>query len=66
MTKTEKGVPVMTAKEISNYELQTVKMCIQTYYNLYGVMPGTRDMLDWLGETYAKVISMFLPEQHAA
>jgi hypothetical protein len=29
-------------------------------------MPGTRDMLDWLGETYAKVIPMFLPEQHAA
>ena len=56
----------MTAKEISNYELQTVKMCIQTYYNLYGVMPGTQDMLDWLGETYAKVIPMFLPEQHAA
>ena len=28
----------MTAKELNSYEIQTVKMCIQTYVNLYGVM----------------------------
>ena len=56
----------MTEKERTNYETQTIKTCIQTYFNLYGVMPGTKDMIDWLGETYIKYIASCIPEHAAA
>ena len=45
---------------IDNYELQTLRMCIQTYFNLYGVMPGTREMIEWLGESHTKTILMYM------
>lgn len=61
-----KGVPDMTAKELNSYEIQTVKMCIQTYVNLYGVMPGAGDMLDWLGESYAAIIPLYVAAPEAA
>ena len=47
----------MTAKEKNNYKLQTLKMCIQTFFNLNGVMPGTSDMIDWLGKDYTRVVT---------
>ena len=36
----------MTKKELNLYETQTVRMCIQTFFNMYGVMPGTQDMIE--------------------
>lgn len=56
----------MTTTERNVYEIQTVKMCIQTYFNLFGVMPGVQDMIDWLGESYAKVVPLYLNTQAAA
>ena len=56
----------MTAKEMRNYKMQTVKMCIQTFFNMNGVMPGIQDMIDWLGETFANVIPLCLTDPTAA
>ena len=56
----------MTKKELNLYETQTVRMCLQTFFNMYGVMPGAQDMIDWLGEDYAKVVPLYVNEQKAA
>lgn len=56
-------------QKIDNYELQTLRMCIQTYFNLYGVMPGTREMIEWLGESHTKTVLMYMsnmPGERAA
>ena len=50
----------------NTYEAQIIRTCIQTYFNLYGVMPGTKDMVEWLGETYEKVIPLYLNVAEAA
>ena len=62
----QKGVPVMTAEEKRIYKSQIVKMCIQTYFNMYGVMPGTSELVEWLGDDYANIVTLYMNEQKAA
>ena len=32
-----------------NENIQKIRMCVQTYINLYGTLPGVNEMADWLG-----------------
>ena len=57
MISKSKGVTDMT-----NYELQILKTCIQTYLNLYGVMPGTPELVEMLGSEYESIIPLYLRE----
>ena len=43
-------------------KLQTIKMCVTTYFNLHGVLPSIQEMLEWLGKSYEDI----LIEQFAA
>ena len=52
--------------ELTNYEIQAIRTCIQTYFNLYGVMPKPGDMVEWLGEPYEKVIPLYISVAKAA
>ena len=47
---------------MTNYELQILKTCIQTYLNLYGVMPGTPELIEMLGSEYENIIPLYLRE----
>lgn len=38
--------------ENKNDQMQEIKMCIQTYFNLYGSVPSKQVMIDWLGTSY--------------
>ena len=29
--------------------IQQIRMCVQTYFNLYGAAPGRQVILEWLG-----------------
>ena len=31
---------------------QTIRMCVQTFFNIYGKMPRLSDMAEWLGQEY--------------
>ena len=42
-------------------KIQTVNMCIQTYFNLYGHMPSLMEMIEWLGNSYQPVLAAALP-----
>ncbi len=42
---------------VKNNEYQKINLCIQTYYNLYGVMPDTKELTEMLGEEYASTVS---------
>ena len=35
-----------------NDQMQIVRMCIQTFFNLYGAMPSKQELLEWLGASY--------------
>ena len=30
-------------------QMQRIRMCIQTYFNLYGVVPDVKVLREWLG-----------------
>ena len=47
---------------MTNYELQITSTCIQTYYNLHGVMPGAKELFEMLGEIYTKYVSVLIGE----
>ena len=38
--------------EKKNDQMQEIRMCIQTYVNLYGVVPSKQVMVEWLGTSY--------------
>ena len=40
----------MTNKDINTYKEQITNLCIQTYYNLYGVMPDAQELADMIGD----------------
>ena len=40
----------------NTYENQILNLCVQTYYNLYGTMPGTAELIEMLGDEYIKII----------
>ena len=35
--------------EMKNDQMQKIRMCIQTYFNLYGVVPDVQVIREWLG-----------------
>ena len=37
-------------------QMQEIRMCIQTYFNLHGTFPTTQVMVDWLGTSYREQI----------
>ena len=43
----------------NNEEFQKIRMCVQTYFNLYGMMPGSRELLEWLGESYRVAVTRY-------
>ena len=47
---------------MKNEIIQKTRMCIQTYINLYGTMPGIREMIDWTGFTYEEVSPVLMAE----
>ena len=42
--------------------IQKTKMCIATYFNLFGVMPSITDMVEWTGESYEVVFNIYAAE----
>lgn len=43
-------------------QMQVIRMCIQTFFNLNGVMPSKQELLEWLGASYEDRI----PDQMSA
>ena len=41
---------------MSTYENQILNSCIQPYFNLYGVMPGSQELAEMLGDCYDKLV----------
>lgn len=35
---------------MNTYREQIMNLCIQTYYNLYGVMPDAQELAEMIGE----------------
>ena len=44
----KEGVSLM-----NTYKDQITNLCIQTYYNLYGVMPDAQELAEMIGEAVA-------------
>ena len=38
---------------MNTYREQIMNLCIQTYYNLYGVMPDAQELAEMIGEDVA-------------
>jgi hypothetical protein len=49
-----------------NDQMQDIRMCIQTYFNLYGSVPTEKALLEWLGASYEAVIPAFLEQKKTA
>ena len=45
---------------------QKIRMCIQTYVNLYGTAPSAQEMLEWLGASYEDMIPEFFDQKNVA
>lgn len=41
-------------------KLQEIRMCFQTYINLYGVAPDVLKLLEWLGASYKDMIPEYM------
>lgn len=39
-----------------NDQIQEIKMCIQTYFNIYGTIPTRQVLIEWLGTSYGDVL----------
>ena len=39
-----------------------IRMCIKTYFNLYGVTPTIEEMNEWTGEPYEEILQVYLAE----
>ena len=37
-------------------QIQKIRMCRKTYFNMYGKQPHIQDMIAWLGEEYEGLI----------
>ena len=42
----------------NTYEMQILNICIQTYYNLNGIMPGISELIEMLGGDFNQIISV--------
>ena len=49
-----------------NEQFQKIKMCIQTYINMFGTMPGIQEMVDWLGSSYLPALKIFMQTPQVA
>ena len=47
-------------------QIQDIRMCIQTYFNLYCDFPTKQVLVEWLGTPYEKEIPSLLNEGNAA
>lgn len=47
---------------MKNDQMQQIRMCIQTYFNLYGVVPDAQEMREWLGASYDETIMECMEE----
>ena len=45
---------------------QKIRMCIQTYFNLYGTAPSAQELLEWLGASYEHMIPEFFDQKIVA
>ena len=52
--------------EMKTEQLQEIRMCIQTYFNLYGAVPDAQVMREWLGTSYEDRISEYLNQKRIA
>ena len=62
--KKRKGCAHM--ERIKNDLMQQVRMCVQTYFNLYGSAPSEQVMREWLGTSYGEKIPEYLNQMFAA
>ena len=46
--------------------VQDIRMCIQTYFNLYGAVPTRQILVEWLGTSYEEMIPGVLNKADAA
>lgn len=51
--------------EMKTDQMQDIRMCIQTYFNLNGTVPDAQIMREWLGTSYEEGISEYLDQMHA-
>ena len=49
-------------ERIKSDQMQEIRMCFQTYFNLYGTSPSEQEMLEWLGISYEKQIPEYLDQ----
>ena len=47
---------------MNNDNILKTRMCMQTYINLYGTVPGIPEMVDWTGLTYEEVLPVYMAE----
>lgn len=52
--------------EKKNDQMQEIRMCFQTYFNLYGVEPGKKEMLEWLGTSFEDRIPEYMNQLRIA
>ena len=51
---------------VKNDQMQEIRMCYQTYFNLYGAAPSKQEMLEWLGTSYKDKIPEYPDQMFAA
>ena len=42
--------------------IQKTRMCIATYFNLYGIIPGVWEMVEWTGESFETILKIYAAE----
>ena len=42
--------------------IQNTRMCMKTYFNLYGRVPSIRTMIEWTGLTFAEIFPIYMAE----
>lgn len=47
-------------------KMQDIRMCFQTYINLYGVAPDVLKMPEWLGASYKDMIPEYMNQRSVA
>lgn len=52
--------------EKRNEKAQEIRMCVQTYFNLYGTVPSEQIMVEWLGTSYEDTIPKYLDQMKIA
>ena len=53
-------------ERVKNDLMQQIRMCFQTYFNLYGSAPSEQVMREWLGISYGEKIPEYLNQMFAA